>query len=72
MKEHREAMLIADKRIKELAITQKALELAREYEKQICNEVLLIIDEKFNCCGYVEEKFDDIKKYVLEKMQGEQ
>jgi len=47
----------------------------REYEKdirkQICNEILLIIDEKFNCCGYVKEKFEDIKKYVLDQIQGE-
>lgn len=47
----------------------------REYEKdirkQICDEILLIIDEKFNCCGYIEERFEDIKKYVLDQIQGE-
>ena len=39
------------------------------YTKQVRKEVLDIIDEKFNCCGYVEEKFEDIKKYVLDQIQ---
>ena len=42
-----------------------------DYTKQVRNEVLDIIEEKFNCCGYVEEKFEDIKKYVLDQLQGE-
>ena len=42
-----------------------------DYTKQVRNEVLDIIDKKFNCCGYVEEKFEDIKKYVLDQLQGE-
>jgi hypothetical protein len=46
-----------------------------EHDKQVrnemCEEVLLIIDEKFNCCGYIEEKFEYIKKYVLDQIQGE-
>ena len=43
----------------------------KDIRKQICDEVLLIIDEKFNCFGYVEEKFEDIKKYVEAQIQGE-
>jgi hypothetical protein len=42
-----------------------------EHDKQVRKEVLDIIDKKFNCCGYVEEKFEDIKKYVLDQIQGE-
>ena len=43
-----------------------------DYTKQVRKEVLDIIEEKFNCCGYVEEKFEDIKKYVLDQIeQGE-
>ena len=41
----------------------------KDIRKQIFNEVLLIIDKKFNCCGYVEEKFEDIKKYVLDQIE---
>ena len=43
-----------------------------DYTKQVRKEVLDIIDKKFNCCGYVEEKFEDIKKYVLDQLQGKQ
>ena len=39
-----------------------------DYTKQVRKEVLDIIEEKFNCCGYVEEKFEDIKKYVLDQI----
>lgn len=41
----------------------------KDIRKQIFNEVLIIIDKKFNCCGYVEEKFEDIKKYVLDQIE---
>lgn len=47
------------------------LQTFAEHDKQVRKAVLDIIDEKFNCCGYVEEKFDDIKKYVLDQIQGE-
>ena len=51
------------------------LQSLADYTKQVRNdvaqEVLHIIDNNFNCLGYVEEKFDNIKKCVLEKMQGE-
>ena len=50
---------------------EKAQSLA-DYTKQVRKEVLDIIEEKFNCCGYVEEKFEDIKKYVLDQLQGKQ
>ena len=51
---------------------EKAQSLA-DHDKQVRKEVLDIIEEKFNCCGYVEEKFEDIKKYVLDQIeQGEQ
>ena len=42
------------------------------HDKQVRNEVLDIIDKKFNCCGYVEEKFEDIKEYILDQIQGKQ
>ena len=42
------------------------LQSLSDYTKQVRKEVLDIIEEKFNCCGYVEEKFEDIKKYVLD------
>ena len=49
------------------------LQSLADYTKQVRKEVLDIIEEKFNCCGYVEEKFEDIKKYVLDQIeQGEQ
>ena len=47
------------------------LQSLTDYTKQVRKEVLDIIDKKFNCCGYVEEKFEDIKKYVLNQIQGE-
>ena len=48
------------------------LQSLTDYTKQVRKEVLDIIEEKFNCCGYVEEKFEDIKKYVLDQIeQGE-
>ena len=43
----------------------------KQVRKGVSQEVLSLIDEKFNCCGYVEEKFIDIVKYVLEQIQGE-
>ena len=48
------------------------LQSLSDYTKQVRKEVLDIIEEKFNCCGYVEEKFEDIKKYVLDQIQGKQ
>ena len=47
------------------------LQSLADYTKQVRKEVVDIIEEKFNCCGYVEEKFEDIKKYVLDQLQGE-
>ena len=55
-------------------MTEDAFEKAQslsDYTKQVRNEVLDIIDKKFNCCGYVEEKFEDIKEYILDQLQGE-
>ena len=43
----------------------------KQVRKRVSQEVLSIIDEKFNCCGYVEEKFIDIVEYVLDQIQGE-
>ena len=49
------------------------LQSLADYTKQVRKEVVDIIEEKFNCCGYVEEKFEDIKKYVLDQIeQGKQ
>ena len=56
-------------------MTEDAFEKAQslsDHDKQVRKEVVDIIEEKFNCCGYVEEKFEDIKKYVLDQLQGEQ
>ena len=47
------------------------VESLADYTKQVRKEVLDIIDKKFNCCGYVEEKFEDIKEYILDQLQGE-
>ena len=43
-----------------------------DYTKRVRKEVIDIIDKKFNCCGYVEEKFEDIKEYILDQLQGKQ
>ena len=48
------------------------LQSLSDHDNQVRKEVLDIIDKKFNCCGYVEEKFEDIKKYVLDQLQGKQ
>ena len=49
------------------------LQTTQSLKHQVREEVLDIIEEKFNCCGYVEEKFEDIKKYVLDQIeQGKQ
>ena len=57
-------------------MTEDAFEKAQslsDHDNQVRKEVVDIIEEKFNCCGYVEEKFEDIKKYVLDQIeQGEQ
>ena len=47
------------------------LQSLADYTKQVRKEVIDIIDKKFNCCGYVEEKFEDIKEYILDQLQGE-
>lgn len=52
-------------------MTEDSFEKAQplsDHDKQVRKEVLDIIEEKFNCCGYVEEKFEDIKKYVLDQI----
>ena len=49
------------------------LETTQSLKQQARKEVVDEIEEKFNCCGYVEEKFEDIKKYVLDQIeQGKQ
>ena len=47
------------------------LQSLSDHDNQVRKEVLDIIDKKFNCCGYVEEKFEDIKEYILDQLQGE-
>ena len=44
------------------------LQSLSDYTKQVRKEVIDIIDKKFNCCGYVEEKFEDIKEYILDQL----
>ena len=50
---------------------QSLVDYTKQVRKEVCQEVLAIIDENFNCYGYVEEKFDNIKKYVEAQIQGE-
>lgn len=39
---------------------------------EICEEIMNKIDEKFNCCGYIEDiKFEDFKKIILDQIEGE-
>ena len=45
------------------------LQSLADHDKQVIEKLINIIDDKFNVLGYVEEKFEDIKKYVLDKMQ---
>lgn len=47
------------------------LQSIADHDKQVIEKFINIIDYKFNVLGYVEEKFEDIKKYVLDQMQGE-
>ena len=47
------------------------LQSLADYTKQVRKEVIDIIDKKFNCCGYVEEKFEDFKEYILDQLLGE-
>ena len=44
--------------------------LKQQVRKKVVDEIINSIDDKFNCLGYVEEKFEDIKEYIL-KTQGE-
>ena len=52
-------------------IVESLSDYTKQVRKDVAQEVLSIIDNKFNCYGYVEEKFDDIKKYVEAQIQGE-
>ena len=39
---------------------------------EICEDIMNKIDEKFNCCGYIEDiKFEDFKKIILNQIEGE-
>lgn len=58
---------IADELIGKTRLQSCPLQSLADYTKR----VLDIIDERFNCFGYVEENFEDIKKYVLDQIQGE-
>lgn len=51
-----------------LATTQSLKQQVRE---EVVEEIINAIDDKFNCLGYVEEKFEDVKKYILNQMKGE-
>lgn len=53
----------------------KKMELSKSFEKQlrheICEDIMNKIDEKFNCCGYIEDiKFEDFKKIILDQIEG--
>lgn len=47
------------------------LKTTKELKQQVVEEIIKAIDDKFNCLGYVEEKFEDIKKYILEQAKGD-
>lgn len=44
-------------------------EILAEERNRVMQKVLDIIDNKFNDYGWVEEKFKDIKKYVLDQIE---
>ena len=45
--------------------------LKQQVREEVVDEIINAIDDKFNCLGYVEEKFEDIKKYILDQVKGE-
>lgn len=45
--------------------------LKKQIREEAIDEVIKSIDDKFNCLGYIEENFENIKKYILEKIKGE-
>ena len=45
--------------------------LKQQVREEVVEEIINAIDDKFNCLGYVEEKFEDIKKYILDQVKGE-
>lgn len=51
-----------------LATTQSLKQQVRE---EVVEKIIKAIDDKFNCLGYVEEKFEDVKKYILDQVKGE-
>ena len=44
--------------------------LKQQVREEVVEEIIKAIDDKFNCLGYVEEKFEDIKKYILDQVKG--
>lgn len=44
--------------------------LKQQVRKEVVEEIIKDIDDKFNCLGYVEEKFEDVKKYILDEQKG--
>ena len=70
-----------DKEIEELKFIQRNTtglieKVSKKGENQvrheICEEIMNKIDEKFNCCGYIEDiKFEDFKKIILDQIEGE-
>lgn len=51
-----------------LETTQSIKQQVRE---EVVEKIIKAIDDKFNYLGYVEEKFEDVKKYILDQMKGE-
>ena len=45
--------------------------LQHQVREEVVEETIKAIDDKFNCLGYVEEKFEDVKKYILDQVKGE-
>ena len=49
---------------------QSLADYTKQVREEVVEEIIKDIDDKFNCLGYVEEKFEDIKEHIL-KTQGE-
>ena len=50
---------------------QSLTDYTKQVREEVVEEIINAIDDKFNCLGYVEEKFEDVKKYILDQVKGE-
>ena len=49
---------------------QSLADYTKQVREEVVEEIINAIDDKFNCLGYVEEKFEDVKKYILDQVKG--